>query len=221
MCGRFTLFSDITDLSERFGFTTVIEQLKPSYNVSPSQQVLVVTENEGNTQAEFMRWGLIPNWAVGESSKTNFINARLETANLKASFSAAFRYRRCLIIANGFYEWDRSYKHPKPYYYQFEHGRPFAFAGIWENTTGSQTNTVKSCSIITKKASSPVLSIHGRMPAIVPPENECQWKNNVLNKDSEIKHLLHSSSPQTLEGWTVSNLINSWRNNNQQCISRV
>ena len=221
MCGRFTLFSDISDLSERFGFTAVIEQLKPSYNVSPSQQVLVVTENEGNTQAEFMRWGLIPNWAVGESSKTNFINARLETANLKASFSAAFRYRRCLIIANGFYEWDRSYKHPKPYYYQFEHGRPFAFAGIWENTTGSQTNTVKSCSIITKKASSPVLSIHGRMPAIVPPENECQWKNNVLNKDSEIKHLLHSSSPQTLEGWTVSNLINSWRNNNQQCISRV
>ena len=221
MCGRFTLFSDISDLSERFGFTTVVEQLKPSYNVSPSQQVLVVTENEGNTQAEFMRWGLIPNWAVGESSKTNFINTRLETANLKASFSAAFRYRRCLIIANGFYEWDRSYKHPKPYYYQFEHGRPFAFAGIWENTTGSQTNTVKSCSIITKKASSPVLSIHGRMPAIVPPENECQWKNNVLNKDSEIKHLLHSSSPQTLEGWTVSNLINSWRNNNQQCISRV
>jgi putative SOS response-associated peptidase YedK len=221
MCGRFTLFSDISDLSERFGFTTVIEQLKPSYNVSPSQQVLVVTENEGNTQAEFMKWGLIPNWAVGESSKSNFINARLETANLKASFSAAFRYRRCLIIANGFYEWDRSYKHPKPYYYQFEHGRPFAFAGIWENATGSQTNTVKSCSIITKKASSPVLSIHGRMPAIVPSENECQWKNNVLNKDSEIKHLLHSSSPQTLEGWTVSNLINSWRNNNQQCISRV
>ena len=221
MCGRFTLFSDISDLSERFGFTTVIEQLKPSYNVAPSQQVLVVTENEGNTQAEFMKWGFVPNWAGGESSRYNFINARLETANLKASFSAAFRYRRCLIIANGFYEWDRRHKHPKPYYYQFEHGRPFAFAGIWEKATGSQTNTVKSCSILTKQASSPVLSIHGRMPAIVPPENESQWKINVLNKDSEIKNLLHSASPQALEGWTVSNLINSWRNNNQQCISRV
>ena len=112
MCGRFTLFSDISDLSERFGFTTVIEQLKPSYNVAPSQQVLVVTENEGNTQAEFMKWGFVPNWAGGESSRYNFINARLETANLKASFSAAFRYRRCLIIANGFYEWDRRHKHP-------------------------------------------------------------------------------------------------------------
>tara|TARA_B100000686_G_scaffold107453_1_gene114486 strand:- start:1151 stop:1816 length:666 start_codon:yes stop_codon:yes gene_type:complete len=221
MCGRFTLFSDISDLSERFGFTKVVEQLKPSYNVSPSQQVLVVTENEGNTQAEFMKWGLIPNWASRESSRSNFINARLETVNLKASFSAAFRYRRCLIIANGFYEWNRRTKHPKPYYYQFEHGRPFAFAGIWEKATGSQTNTVKSCSILTKQASLPVLSIHARMPAIVPPENEYQWKNNVLNKDSEIKKLLHSPYTQTLEGWTVSNLINSWRNNNQQCIRRV
>ena len=220
MCGRFTLFSDINDLSARFGFTTDVTSLMPNYNVTPSQQVLVVKDNEGNAQAEFMKWGLIPNWVTDISSRSNFINARVETANIKPTFESAFRYRRCLIVANGFYEWHRGHKHPTPYYFQLQYGKPFAFAGIWETSSILLNNKVNSCSILTKRASSPVSSIHRRMPVIVPPENEALWKDNKLNEDSDIKNLLDSSLPALLESWKVSNLVNSWRNNSAECIGR-
>ena len=121
MCGRFTLLSNIEDLSARFGFTSGRTQILPDYNVAPEQQVLAVTDHEGNTRAEFMKWGLTPHWNTNHSKNLSFINARIETVNIKPSFESAFRYRRCLIVANGFYEWHREHKPPTPYYFQLQH----------------------------------------------------------------------------------------------------
>ena len=221
MCGRFTLLSNIEDLSARFGFTSDRTQILPNYNIAPEQQVLAVTDHEGNTRAEFMRWGLKPHWNTNHSKNPNFINARIETVSTKPSFKSAFRYRRCLIIANGFYEWDRNHNKSTPYYFQLEHGQPFAFAGIWNTWSDPQTNKMKSCAILTREAASPVISVHNRMPAIVPPENEARWTNAQLNEASDIKRLLLDPARKIMGSWRVSTLVNYSKNNDPRCIVRT
>ena len=221
MCGRFTLFSSIEELSRRFGFAADFDQIRPEYNVAPSQQVLVVTDHRGSAEAEFMRWGLIPHWVTRGPKSSSFINARIETPNIKPSFKSAFRSKRCLIITNGFYEWHRHDENATPYYFQLEYGQPFAFAGIWENWSDPQGNKVKSCAILTREATWPVKSIHSRMPAIVPPENEPMWTEVQLNKPSDIKKLLLGSPPTKMESWKVSDSVNSSTNNDSSCIDRT
>lgn len=176
MCGRFTLKSPC-----RVRFDSIdrsnLAQLFPRYNIAPSQNVLAVVQNDGECEAAFLQWGLIPSWS---KDGKGFINARSETIEDKPSFSESFQRRRCLIPADGFYEWQRSGKIAQPYYFQMKDESPFAFAGIWEEWQGDG-KVIASCAIITTTANELLASIHDRMPVILRPESQDWW----LDRDSD------------------------------------
>jgi putative SOS response-associated peptidase YedK len=176
MCGRFTLKSP-----GRIKFARVdgsnLPPLFPRYNIAPSQNVLAVVQNDGEREAAFLQWGLIPSWS---KEGKGFINARSETIEDKPSFSESFHRRRCLIPADGFYEWQRSGKIAQPYFFHMKDESPFAFAGIWDEWQGDG-KVIASCAIITTTANELLASIHDRMPVILRPELEDSW----LNDESE------------------------------------
>lgn len=147
--------------------------LFPRYNIAPSQNVLTVVQHDGVREAAFLQWGLIPSWS---KDGRGFINARSETIENKPSFSESFQRRRCLIPADGFYEWERSGKIAQPYYFQLQDESPIAFAGIWDEWQGNG-KVIASCAIITTTANELLASIHDRMPVILRPESQDSWLN--------------------------------------------
>ena len=176
MCGRFTLFLDAETLREEFGLTEVPPDLSPRYNIAPSTQLVVVASAESR-KAEWMRWGLVPSWAKDPAIGNKLINARSETLMEKPSFRNAFQRRRCLILADGFYEWKRGEgKGPSvPYYFHLVDHKPFAFAGLWEFWRSPDGEDLRTCTIITCGANSLVASVHDRMPVIFTPDTADQW----------------------------------------------
>lgn len=170
MCGRFTLKSP-----GRVKFYNIdrsnLPPLFPRYNIAPSQTVLTVVQHGGEREATLLQWGLIPSWS---KDGKGVINARSETIEGKPSFSESFQRRRCLIPADGFYEWERSGNIAQPYYFQMRDESPFAFAGIWDEWQGAG-NVIASCAIITTKANELLARIHDRMPVILPAESQDQW----------------------------------------------
>jgi putative SOS response-associated peptidase YedK len=172
MCGRFTLKSP-----GRIKFDGVdrshLPPLFPRYNIAPSQNVLAIVQRRGEHEAAFLQWGLIPSWS---KEAKGFINARSETLE-KPSFSDSFRKRRCLIVADGFYEWDQRLARSKqPYYFQLNDESPFAFAGIWDQWRGNEMS-ITSCAIITTIANDLLAPIHGRMPVLLDQESQDTWLN--------------------------------------------
>src|SRR5258707_7078931 len=161
MCGRFTLHS--RDRIKILDLRISDLQFEPRYNIAPSQNVLAVADFGKGLEARFLAWGLIPSWSVDGKG---FINARAETLGNKPSFSESFRLRRCLIPADGFFEWKRSGREKRPFYFQVENEMPFAFAGIWDSWS-NRGNVVTSCAIITTAANELVAELHDRMPAIL------------------------------------------------------
>jgi putative SOS response-associated peptidase YedK len=176
MCGRFTLFLDAETLREEFGLTEVPPDLSPRYNIAPSMQLAVVTSAESR-KVEWMRWGLVPSWAKDPAIGNKMINARSETLMEKPSFRNAFQRRRCLILADGFYEWKRGEgKNPSaPYYFHLVDQKPFAFAGLWEFWRSPEGEDLRTCTIITCAANSLVASVHDRMPVIFTRDTADQW----------------------------------------------
>lgn len=177
MCGRFTLFLDADDLREALELNAIPVDWAPRYNVAPTQAVLAVTDATAR-EASWMRWGLVPSWAKDLSIGSRLINARAETLAEKPSFRAAFARRRCLIPANGFYEWQK----PKsgrglsqPYFLSLRDGKPFAFAGLWELWRSPEGEEVRSCTIITTTPNAQVAEIHDRMPVILTGERMWNW----------------------------------------------
>ena len=181
MCGRYSLKADIAQLAMRFEFAADEAIHEPAYNIAPTQQVLTVT-NDGERRASYMRWGLIPFWAKDAKIGYRMINARGETVAEKPSFRTALRKRRCLILADGFYEWQKlGGKQKRPMRIVLKSGEPFAFAGLWETWKDPEGEMVKSCTIITTAANDFLRPIHDRMPVILPRESESFW----LDKDVE------------------------------------
>jgi len=176
MCGRFTLKSPGRIKFDRVDGSN-LPPLFPRYNIAPSQNVLTVVQHDGEREAAFLQWGLIPSWS---KDGKGFINARSETIDYKPSFSESFQRRRCLIPADGFYEWQRSGKIAQPYYFQMQDESPFAFAGIWDEWQ-ADGKVIASCAIITTVANELLASIHDRMPVILPSESQDRW----LYGDSE------------------------------------
>ena len=170
MCGRYTLTVPVEILAEEFGVTGPLPEVPPSYNIAPTQEVAAVLTDDGERRLEMLRWGLIPSWADDPGIGSRMINARSETVPEKPSFRRAFRERRCLILADGFYEWKRTNDGKQPYYIRMEDGRPFAFAGLWESWRGGREE-IRSCTILTTEASDRVSNIHHRMPVILAPED--------------------------------------------------
>ena len=204
MCGRFTLKTPERVKFERLVNTFDLDNIIPRYNIAPTQNVLAVLERDSVREVTYLQWGLIPFWS---KEAKGFINARVETIDEKPTFSESFQRRRCLIPADGFYEWERAGKKiSQPYYFQMKDGAPFVFAGVWDRWK-SDGNTINSCAIITTSANELLATIHHRMPVIMPPESHELWLNEEADRD-ELLALLQPYPADLMESFPVSTRVN-------------
>jgi putative SOS response-associated peptidase YedK len=188
MCGRYTLRTPVDTLAERFEIDDTPSSIAASYNVAPTQGVATVLVEGGKRKLEMLHWGLIPSWADDPSIGNKMINARAETVAEKPSFRKAFRNHRCLVLADGFYEWQKTANGKQPYYIRMEDDSPFAFAGLWERwKNGSE---VRSATIITTDANDIVAPIHNRMPVILHPEDYGLWLDPDFDEKEPLTTLL-------------------------------
>ena len=208
MCGRFTLMIDAEELQSEFGLQEIPADYVPRYNIAPSQPIGVVTDWTAR-RMEWMRWGLVPSWAKDPTIGSKMINARSETVQEKPSFRNAFQRRRCLILADGFYEWKKDPgKGPSiPYYFHAADKRPFAFAGLWEVWRSPEGKDLRSCTILTTQANSFVTSVHERMPVILKGNRLGEWLGP--GNPSIWMDLLKPFPAEEMAAYTVSNTVNS------------
>jgi putative SOS response-associated peptidase YedK len=220
MCGRFTLHHSVDELAKRFGVELVQTDVTPSYNVAPTQRVAVVTGDRERSLQSFV-WGLVPFWAKDPSIGNRMINARAETVAEKPAYKHAFQRRRCLIPADGFFEWKKDGKVKTPMYIRFPDSRLFAFAGIWERWTPPEGEPVNSCSIITVEPNELMSSIHDRMPAILEPDAEAEWLDADSSDPVKLQSLLHPYPDGELTASPVSRRVNSPSTNDPSCIASI
>ena len=210
MCGRFTLTADPNTLQQAFPEFIVPEQMSPHYNIAPTQPVAVVP-NDGSQKVDFFVWGLIPLWAKDPKIGSRMINARGETLAEKPSFRTAYRRRRCLVLADGFFEWvRRPGKGAKiPHYIRLESGEPFAFAGLWENWQSPDGSEIKSCTIITTEPNDLVRRLHDRMPVILPSEAFGDWLDPAERAPETLNQWLTAYPAVEMMAFPISTLVNS------------
>jgi putative SOS response-associated peptidase YedK len=222
MCGRFTLFAPMQLLSKRFDAPPP-EELSPRYNIAPSQRVLAVRLSPATSLREFarLRWGLVPSWADDPSIGNRLINARSETAHAKPAFRSAFRARRCLLPASGFYEWRRVERRKQPYFIRLRDGDPFALAGLWEPAREAGGEAAGSCAILTTGANTVVSPLHDRMPVIVRPEMYGRWLAPEAESAESLKGLLAPYPPGEMEAWPVGLGVNNPQVDAEECIAPV
>ncbi|MDD4767811.1 MAG: SOS response-associated peptidase [Desulfotomaculaceae bacterium] len=218
MCGRFTLYVDSKKLNTVFHLTNNIFDYVPRYNIAPGQQIAVITQYDGGRVFSYMRWGLIPPWAKDAKMGYRLINARSETVDNKPAFKVSFRHRRCLIPADGFYEWKKN-NAKQPVYISMPGKAVFAFAGIWTQWTPPQGSTINSCSIITTAANETIRSIHDRMPVLFDQEQQFQaWLEQ--NDPLELKKLLQPYAGP-LAAYPVSTAVNAAKHDSPQLIEKT
>jgi putative SOS response-associated peptidase YedK len=217
MCGRFTLTTDLGDLEERFSFHAANLSFTPRYNIAPSQQVLAVIGAE-ERRVGLLHWGLIPSWAKDSSIGNRMINARAETVAEKPSFRRALQKRRCLVLADGFYEWKADGKKKIPMYITLKDHEPFGFAGLWETWKSPEGETTHSCTIITTTPNTLMAAIHTRMPVILPRNAEAVWLDRSLEDPARLLPLLVPYSAENMDAYAVSPAVNSPRNDSPACI---
>lgn len=220
MCGRFTSLLSPELLSVIYEVLAP-PGLPPRYNIAPSQPVLVVRQDvSGQRELATVNWGLIPSWAKDPSIGHSLINARGETFADKPSFRAAFKHRRCIVPASGFYEWVSVGGAKQPWYIKGNEDRPLSLAGLWEHWPSPDGNVVETCSIITTTANELMAPIHDRMPVILSSESIASWLE-LSTKPDELKDRLRPCAPDILTAYTVSNLVNNPRFDSPSCIARV
>ena len=223
MCGRFTLSASPTSLTETFPGFELPDQLTPRYNITPTQEVAVVANNNPG-KIDLFRWGLIPSWAKDPTIGNRMINARSETLSQKPSFRTAYRRWRCLILADGYYEWR---KEPgggakTPFYIRMASEKPFAFAGLWEQWQPSRdADAVLSCTILTCPPNEMLEQIHHRMPVILDYDAYDLWLEPNNQPPAEMNHLLKPYPADAMTAYAVSRLVNQPRNDRAECILPV
>lgn len=221
MCGRFTLHSSGEVVAEAFDLP-VVPPLQPRFNITPSLSVAVVRTGtgQGGRELVFLRWGLIPAWADDPSIGNRMANARSETVATKPSFRQAFRSRRCLIVSDGFYEWQKVDGRKQPYHIRLPDERPFGLAGLWERWDKGD-NPVESCTILTTEANELMQPIHERMPVILPPEQYDFWLDPCSSDTERLAKLLRPYPSEQMVAYKVSTLVNNPRNDLAKCIEAV
>jgi len=221
MCGRYSLTTAPEAMRALFGFEN-LPNLPPRYNIAPTQQVAVVRNGEGSTrELVMMRWGLIPHWARDASMAAKMINARAETLTEKPSFRDAVKTRRCLVPADGFYEWRMEDGHKQPFRIGMKGGAPFAFAGLWERWTATgagldEGDEVETVTIVTTLANEKLRPIHARMPVILPPEAFDSWLDPA-NDPAAARALLKPYPAEPMAFYRVSQAVNNVRNHDPGC----
>jgi putative SOS response-associated peptidase YedK len=221
MCGRFKLTMTPEVMAELFG---VDEEpvMAPRYNIAPTQQVLTIRHNQsGCRQWAQTRWGLVPSWAKDLSIGARMINARAETVAEKPSFRVAVRKRRCLIPADGFYEWRKTGTGKQPFLIGFDDGRPFAMAGLWESWRQPDGSPLESCTIITTTANPVVADLHDRMPVILPPELYREWLHSSPLPPSRLQQILVPYTSAGMTAHRVSTRVNNPRNDDPACVQPI
>jgi putative SOS response-associated peptidase YedK len=219
MCGRFTFTVDLAELRQSFPWLTAPEHPTARYNIAPTQPVAVVP-NTGENRLDYFVWGLIPYWAKDPTIGSRMINARAETLAEKSSFRTPFRRRRCLVLADGFYEWRKEpgSKTKTPYLIHMKSGQPFAFAGLWERWHSPLGDEVLSCTIITTRPNELVAKLHDRMPVILHPSAYEVWLAPAEQPSDKLQGLLEPFPAGEMEAYPVSPLVNSPSNDVPECI---
>jgi putative SOS response-associated peptidase YedK len=217
MCGRFTLRAAPTEVQQAFHLDEA-PRIEPRFNVAPSQQVFALRQSEqGKVEPVFLRWGLIPSWAKDPKIAFTLINARSETAAEKPSFRSAFKARRCLIPADGFYEWLKEGKAKKPMRFTLRDGRLFAFAGLWERWLSPEGPAIQTCTILTTSANQIVRPLHERMPVILDPTRYLDWLDPATSA-AEVQSWMVAWPADDMTMVPANPIVNSPRNEGPECI---
>jgi putative SOS response-associated peptidase YedK len=213
MCGRFTLTVDPSELREAFGNYNFPQKFMPRYNIAPTQPILVIP-NDSKNEATFFIWGLVPSWAKDMSIGSRLINARAETLAEKPSFRGSLKYKRCLIPADGFYEWQTQpgTKTKVPYFIRMKNRQPFAFAGLWDEWQSPDGGTVRSATIITTEPNSLMAKLHNRMPVILDPDQYEEWLDPSPRSADRLLPLLGPHAAEQMTAFPVSTQVNSPEN---------
>ena len=209
MCGRFTQHHDADSVAARFAVQGSLLEITPRFNIAPTQPVAAVTAH-GPLQErllEPLRWGLVPSWARDSAIGNKMINARAETVAEKPAFRTALSRRRCLIPADGFYEWDRTTR--QPYHFRLLGGELFAFAGIWEEWVSPDGSPLRTCALLTTEANTLVAPVHERMPVILRPENEASWLDIAHVRPADLEPFWTPFPESEMEKYPVSKRVGS------------
>lgn len=222
MCGRFTLTVDPAELKDLYQNASFPEKFAPRYNIAPSQAVLAIP-NDGKNAADFFLWGLIPSWAKDASIGNRMINARGETLAEKPSYRGVYKYKRCLIPADGFYEWKSQpgTKTKTPYFVHMKNGQPFAFAGLWDEWRAADGSQLRTCTIITTSPNALMSPIHDRMPVILQPADYGEWLDEAPRAPDSLQHLIAAFPADLMEAYPVSALVNSPSNDRAELLQRA
>jgi putative SOS response-associated peptidase YedK len=215
MCGRYTLTKPLKTIISHLEAKSFKGEYLERYNIAPTQSMPVVVAHDGNRELEIMRWGLIPSWSKDPKTQSLLINARAETIQEKPSFRSSFKKRRCLVPADGFYEWTKRDSGKVPYWIHMTDEGLFAFAGIWSEW-GKGEDSLRSFSIITTEANSKLKSLHDRMPVIIGPENYAAWLDSAQKDPAS---LLNAYPSEQMAYHEVSLRVNSPKNDDPECLA--
>jgi putative SOS response-associated peptidase YedK len=218
MCGRYTLLADELEILEEFGIEREIANYQPSFNIAPGQNVLAIIHDGSTKRAGYLRWGLVPSFATDEKIGYKMINARSESAHQKPSFKNLMRRKRCLIIADSFYEWQRVGKEKQPKRIHLTNRKLFAFAGLWDKWS-HEGRDLFTCTILTRDANPFMQEIHHRMPIILPKQKEEEWIAPEVMDPNKAHDFLFDLEAEDFSAYNVSSYVNAAKNNDESCIA--
>jgi putative SOS response-associated peptidase YedK len=218
MCGRFTQTQSAQAIANAFQLSA-LPLSEPRYNIAPTQPIAIIRATQAEPRKfDLVRWGLVPFWAKDMSIGARMINARAETVAEKPAFRAALRYRRCLIPADGFYEWQKQDKHKQPFYIRLTEHHLFAFAGLWESWQSSDGSELETCTILTTSANTFMQRIHDRMPVILHSQDHDQWLDPAQQTAAKLQPLLQSYPDDQMSAYPVSTLVNKASSDRRECL---
>ena len=220
MCGRFSQTTDVRTIAQRFGVprpTAESAAWTPHYNIAPTKTVVVVSDDGARYLTE-MRWGLIPSWAKDPAIGNRMINARAETVATKPAFRVALRKRRCVVVADGFYEWQKQGRGKQPFRIVLKSREPFGFAGLWDTWTAPEGEAIRTCTIITTETNEVLKPIHDRMPVILTREAEAAWLDLTMQDPALLLSLLKPYPAQEVEAYPVSPWVNNPLHDTPECV---